>query len=155
MTDTAKNAVLEEIETIKEEILHREADYLEMDSEKARKADIRSTYIRYMRQARGNNPIWTAIAAGLALIFMVVLGYAVMGTVNGTMDPSLWVVVGVLCGVCVFGVVAIAARDFFKRTREAKIGLSSHIHRYEMAVRQRKIDLDELKAKLAELETGK
>ena len=150
-----KSAVSDEIAKIKEEITYREADYLEMDSEKARKADTKATYIRYMRQAKGNNPIWTAIAAGLAIVLIAVFGYAVLETINGVMEPSMWVVVGVICGVSLFGICAIGARDIFKRNREAKIGLSSHIHRYDMAVRQRKIELDELKAKLAEFEAGK
>ena len=150
-----ETVVASEIDNLKTEIEFREADYLAMDSEKARKADIKATYIRYMHQATGNNPIWTAIAAGLAIIFIAVLGYAVLETINGSAEPSLWVVVGVICAVCIFGAATIAARDIFKRNREAKMRLSSHIHRYDMAVRQRKIDLDELKAKLAELESKK
>ncbi|MBQ8404069.1 MAG: hypothetical protein IJX55_06565 [Clostridia bacterium] len=143
---------ISEIDGLKKEIEFREADYLAMDSEKARKEDTKATYNRYMRQAEGNNPIWTAIAAGLLVVMVAVLGYAILESVNGKMASAMWVVIAVICAVCVLGIATIAVRDLTKRNAEAKMRLSSHIHRYNMQVNHRKIELDELKAKLSELE---
>ncbi len=141
-----------EIDRLKKEIEFREADYEIMSSEKVRKEDTKATYSRYMRQAEGNNRIWTAIAAALFIVFAAVLGDAIVQSISGDLEPAMWVVTAIICAVCVFGVSVIILRDVTKRNIEAKMRLSSHIHRYDMQIRHLKIEIDELKAKLAELE---
>ncbi len=141
-----------EIDRLKKEIEIREADYAVMSSEKARKEDTKATYTRYMRQAEGNNRIWTAISAALFIIFAAVLCDAVVQSISGNIEPAMWVVAAIICAVCIFAISVIIVRDVTKRNIEAKMRLSSHIHRYDMQVRHLQIEIDELKAKLAELE---
>ncbi len=149
MSNTKNNT---DIAALKKEIEFRVNNYQAMSSEKARKEDERATYNRYMRQAEGNNPIWTAIAAGLFVIFAAVIGYAILESISGKMNSSMWMVTAIICAVCVFGIAVIILRDVTKRNAEAKMRLSAHMHRYDIQIKHLKIEIDELKAKLDELE---
>ncbi len=155
MTNTKNNLDMAEIARLKKEIDTLEADYSAMDSEEARNEDRKAAYGRYMRQAEGVHPFFAALAAVFVIVFAALLGYSVLESINGNMDSSKMVVNIIICALCVLGVLSVFLCDITKRRAEAKMRLSSHMHRYDTQLMLLKAKLEELKEQLLELEKNK